>query len=399
VRVRTGDACILANYGAPWQPGTGNDRGGLCKKGTRLALREKMHLAERDAYTGCLLWMNNYVTNSPSGHELERRLAESWPVREWCDLHVVLGVSGGADSVALLRAIAALKEQHGGRGELYVGHLNHGLRGSAADEDEVWLRSLCDRLKLKFEVEKRDISKIAAEEGDGWEAAARSARYVFLQAVAERLGARFVATAHTANDQVETVLHRIVRGTGIDGLAGMAKARALTPSVALLRPMLGLKRQDVLDYLAAIEQEYRTDATNRDTRWTRNRLRHELLPQLREGYNPQVDAALLRLALQAGEAQQVVGELAATLAERCVNVKLPRIEVDRAALQGQPAIAVREVFKFAWRQAGWPEQSMGFEEWQQLALLAADQGASMLNLPGGIRVACDGQLVVLEVDR
>src|SRR4051812_1068067 len=263
--------------------------------------------------------MTDDFSHLPTGHELERRLAESWPVGEWCDTHVVLGVSGGADSVALLRAMAALKERHGGRGELFVGHLNHGLRGSAADTDESWLRLLCDRLKLKLEVEKRDISEVAAEQGDGWEAAARSARYAFLQAVAERSGARFVATAHTADDQAETVLHRILRGTGIEGLAGMAKARALTPGVALVRPMLELKRHHVLDYLAAIGQDYSVDATNRDTRWTRNRLRHELLPQLRERYNPQVDAAVLRLASQAGEAQQVVAGLAARLAERCVD--------------------------------------------------------------------------------
>ena len=318
-------------------------------------------------------------------------------MREWCDTHVVLGVSGGADSVAMLRAMAALKERHGGRGKLYVAHLNHGLRGSAADADEGWLRSLCERQKLILDIERMDVSAISAEQGDGWEAAARSARYDFLRAAAERIGGRFVATAHTADDQVETVLHRILRGTGIDGLAGMAKARPLTPGIALVRPMLDLKRRDVLDYLAAIGQDYRTDATNQDTQWTRNRLRHELLPQLRERYNPQVDAALLRLAAQAGEAQQVVAELATTLAERYVEAKFSRAKVDCDALEGQPAIVVREVFKSAWRQAGWPEQSMGFDEWQQLAALATGGGSQVVNLPGGIRAKREGQFVVLEV--
>jgi tRNA(Ile)-lysidine synthase len=252
-------------------------------------------------------------------------------------------------------------------------------------------------MKLALDVERMDVSAIAAEQGDGWEAAARSARYEFLRAVAERAGARFVATAHTANDQAETVLHRILRGTGIEGLAGMAKARPLTPGVALVRPMLDLKRLEVLDYLAAIGQVFRTDATNQDTRWTRNRLRHELLPQLRERYNPQVDAAISRLAAQAGEAQRVVAGLAATLAGRCVDAKFSRVKVDCDALEGQPTIVVREVFKFAWRQAGWPEQSMGFEEWQQLAVLATGTGSQTLNLPGGIRAKREGQLVVLEV--
>jgi tRNA(Ile)-lysidine synthase len=340
--------------------------------------------------------MTNEAANSPSGHRLERRLAESWPTRDWCDTHVVLGVSGGADSVAMLRAMATLKDQHGGRGKLYVAHLNHGLRGGSADADETWLRSLCERLSLALTVEKMDVSAIAAKQGDGWEAAARSARYDFLRVVAERTGGRFVVTAHTANDQVETLLHRILRGTGMDGLAGMAKARPLAAGVALVRPMLELKRQDVLEYLAAIEQDFRSDSTNEDTQWIRNRLRHELLPQLRERYNPQVDAALLRLAVQAGEAQQIVAELAAGLGDKCVDAKSSRSKVNCASFEGQPAIVVREVFKLAWRQAGWPEQAMGFDEWQQLADLASGIGLQSLNLPGGIRAKRDGQFVVLE---
>jgi tRNA(Ile)-lysidine synthase len=341
--------------------------------------------------------MTNDVAKPSSRHDLEGRLAESWPVREWCNTHVVLAVSGGADSVAMLRAMATLKTQHRGRGHLYVAHLNHGLRGNAADTDEIWLRSLCERLKLLLNAERIDVSAIAAEQGDGWEAAARSARYDFLQAVAERVGGRFVVTAHTADDQVETVLHRILRGTGIEGLAGMSKARPLAPGVALVRPMLKLNRGDVLKYLAAIGQDYSEDATNQDTQWTRNRLRHETLPHLRARYNQQADAALLRLAAQAGEAQQVVAELAATLAKECVDANSSRVRVDGGTLRGHPAIVVREIFKTAWRQAGWGEKSMGFGEWQQLAALAAGESPHMFNLPGGRWAQRDAQFVVIEV--
>src|SRR5205085_1637668 len=134
------------------------------------------------------------------------RLIESWPVREWCDSHVVVGVSGGPDSVAMLRGMVSLKESCRGAGKLYVAHLNHQMRGTAAGQDEAWVSKLCERLGLQISVERADVAAIAAGQGDGWEAAARSARYDFLRKVAERLGARFVATAHTADDQVETVL-------------------------------------------------------------------------------------------------------------------------------------------------------------------------------------------------
>ncbi len=345
----------------------------------------------------CLVRMTNGVANQSDELDLEQQLAASWPVREWRDTHVVLGVSGGADSVALLRAMASLKEREGGQGQLFVAHLNHGLRGHAGDADEEWVKALCERLNVMFAAERMDVSAIAAEQGDGWEAAARSARYDFLRATAERVGARFVVTAHTASDQIETVLHRILRGTGIEGLAGMAKARPLTAGISLVRPMLEVKRDDVLEYLAKTGQEYRTDATNQDMRWTRNRLRHELLPQLRESFNAQIDTALIRLATQAGDAQRLVAGLAATIGEKCVEANATQVRISCDALTGHPMIVVREVFKFAWRRASWPEQAMGFDEWQLLASLAAGGSLKVLNLPGAIRAKRDGTFVILEL--
>ncbi len=359
--------------------------------------------------------MANVVTSIEGRHEFEKRLAASWPAGEWCGCHVVLGVSGGADSVAMLRAMSSLKGEFGGRGNLYIAHLNHGLRGNAADEDASWLKALCDRLKLTLEVEKVDVGAIADQQGDGWEAAARTVRFDFLRRVAERLGARFVATAHTANDQVETVLHRILRGTGIEGLAGMPKARPLSASVALVRPMLAAQRCEVIEYLAAIGQDYRTDATNQDCQFTRNRLRHELFAQLRERYNRQVDSALLRLASQAGEAQQLIVDRAGELVRDSVVADSMCARVDCNKLVGQPPVVVREVLKIAWRKVGWPEQSMGFEQWQMLAAIAdkapsprygelratcslpkEESSHSMINLPGNICARREGAFLVLS---
>jgi tRNA(Ile)-lysidine synthase len=326
----------------------------------------------------------------------EIRLGEAWPASVWCETHVVLAVSGGADSVALLRAIVSLNAAAGGKGRLFVAHLHHGMRGEAADADVAWLESLCARLGVDLEVGKSDVAAIASEQGDGWEAAARTARYDFLRQVAEKVGARYVATAHTADDQVETILQRILRGTGIDGLAGMRTARPLSPSVVLVRPMLGLNRGEVIEYLSGIGQDYRTDATNDDTQWTRNRLRHELLPQLRERYNAQVDAALLRLSAQAGDLEQLVSEMAAQLAVDCLVVGPAETLVDCARLESVEPVLVREVFKIAWQLTGWKERSMGFDEWQQLARLAEGPDSPTIQLPGNIRARRDGAFVVLE---
>ena len=366
--------------------------------------------ASSDVPARCSRGSQSEVTAAGAA-EFERQLGASWPAAEWCDTHVVLAVSGGADSVALLGAMAALKAANGGAGQLYVAHLNHGLRGADADADAAWLAALCERWALPLEIGKADVASLAAEQGDGWEAAARTARYDFLRHTAERLGARFVATAHTSDDQVETVLQRIVRGTGLAGLAGIPSRRPLSHSAVLVRPMLALRRSDVLAYLTTIAQDYRTDASNADARFTRNRLRQELLPLLRERFNNDVDAALLRLATQADEAQQVLENLAAGIARECVVVEFDpqpaaatreprparRVRIDCGRLVEQPAIVVREVCKVAWREARWPLQSMGFHEWQLLASLASGAcPTTNANLPANTGARRDRQHLILE---
>src|SRR5262245_3232525 len=175
-------------------------------------------------------------------HPLEIATAQAWPLPGWVDTYVVLAVSGGPDRVALVRAVLALKRRNGGRGQVIVAHFHHGLRGAKADQDQAWIGQLCRRWKIRLEVERADVTGTAAARGDGWEAAARHSRYEFFRQIAELAGARWVALGHTTDDQTETVLHRILRGTGLAGLAGMPPRRPLSPSVALVRPLLDVSR-------------------------------------------------------------------------------------------------------------------------------------------------------------
>ena len=191
-------------------------------------------------------------------HPLEIKLAEAWPPSHWADVTVLVAVSGGGDSVALLRAMAALKT--GGEGRLCAAHLNHQLRPDA-DDDERFVVDLCGRLGVTCEVGRVDVGSPGGPVGDGIEAAARSARYRFLEEAAGRLGARFVATAHTADDQAETILHRILRGTGIRGLGGHGAGTAAGPRHA--DPALaGHPPRGVAAYLDALGQPYRHDPSN-----------------------------------------------------------------------------------------------------------------------------------------
>jgi tRNA(Ile)-lysidine synthase len=336
-------------------------------------------------------------------NSMEQQLTSAWPVDQWRDVHVLAAVSAGPDSVAMLRALVALKQRAGGSGKMVVAHLNHQSRGADSDADQHWLEELCRALSIPLELGRADPAAMAAEQGDGWEAVARAARYDFFRIAAERIGARWVALAHTADDQVETVLQRVLRGTGLAGLAGMPRTRSLSPSVTLVRPLLAVRRAEVLEYLTTIDQEFRHDATNQDTRFTRNRIRHELLPLLRTEFNAQADEALARLAQQAGETQQVIAALVADLVKQSVRwegsgrtLPVAAMQVACGPLADKPPIVVRELFKTVWSRAGWPLQSMGFDQWQQLADLARGADASPLNLPGDVHARVLDGFVLLR---
>ena len=205
---------------------------------------------------------------------------------------------------------------------------------------------------------------------------------------ARTCGARFVVTAHTLDDQVETILHRILRGTGLAGLAGIPRIRPLTEEVSLVRPLLAVSRVEVMAYLNRREQAYREDASNGDTAITRNRIRHVLLPQLADDYNPSVDAALLRLGTLAAEAQAVLSDHARLLAEACGASRQPsEILLAAEPLQSAPEPVVRQLLKQLWSDNGWPLQAMSYEKWDQLAKFACQVSTdSALNLPGNVDV-------------
>ena len=293
---------------------------------------------------------------------------------------VVVGVSGGPDSMALLRGMASGQEELGIR--ITVAHFDHALR-DASVEDARWIRALGEELGLPVVVERRDVRKHADQSGRGLEETARDLRYDFLKRVAAESSAEFVAVGHHADDQAETVLHHILRGTGLSGLAGMQITRPLDSKTTLVRPLLAYSRQQIETYLADIGQRYLTDASNEDSRFTRNRIRNELLPLLETQFNPRVSEALARLSQHAAEAHQIVSALAEQIIGECVREQTSETcTVDCFILAQHPRPLRREVFTRLWQQQAWPRQRMSFQHWDQLAeLVDAGRGFS---LPGSI---------------
>ena len=219
---------------------------------------------------------------------------------------IAVGVSGGADSVALLRFLAALRPQFGW--DLVVCHIHHGLRGAEADRDECFVRALAEQLGLPCAVSRIDAAALALRDHISVEEAGRMARYAFFAQTAGEGGR--IATAHTLDDSIETVLMNLVRGTGLKGLCGIPRIRG-----NIVRPLLDCTRAEVEDYLGALGQPYCTDSTNLTDDYTRNRIRHDILPRLC-ALNPNFPGAMARMLPRLSAQQALTDCLAAQSAQQ-----------------------------------------------------------------------------------
>lgn len=315
--------------------------------------------------------------------------------------NILVALSGGADSVALLRGLLQL--QPALNLTLRAAHLNHQLRGAEADADAAWVRELCERFKVTCDIETVPVRALAEQTRRGLEETARDARYAFLRSVAERQHCDVVATAHTADDQAETVLHHILRGTGLTGLRGMEWSRSLDDSARtphprrLVRPMLSIWRTDVEQFLAELGQDFRQDTTNQDVSLTRNRLRHELLPHLEREFNPRTREHLCHLAEQAAECDAALRSAAETLLQNVLldqSENVVRLRCDELAKATRPL--AREVFVRLWQQQDWQRLAMTFSHWDRLADLVRSNPPAAIHLPGHIVVTRRANLLVLE---
>ncbi len=289
---------------------------------------------------------------------------------------LVVGLSGGADSVALLDALALLRGPR--RLRLVAAHLDHGLRPSAA-EDAAFCRALCARLGVPLREGRADVRARAAREGRGLEDAARRERYAFLRRVAREEQAGVVAVAHTRDDQAETLLLRLLRGAGAAGLAAMRPRRG-----RLLRPLLDVPRDEVIAHLRARSLEWREDPTNADPAHLRNRVRHELLPYLERRFNPAARAVIARAAaLLADEAAHLREEADAVLAAASAREEGDALVLGRAPLARAPLAVARAALREALRRHG-GLRGVGAVHVERLLALVRSPGPSgrTLALPG-----------------
>ena len=289
---------------------------------------------------------------------------------------IVVGLSGGADSVALVDALASLRRRRGFR--LVAAHLDHGLRSGSRD-DAAFCAAFCATLDVPLRAATADVRARAARERGGLEQAARRERYAFLRAVRDEEGAAAILVAHTRDDQAETLLLRLLRGAGATGLAGM-RPRAGD----ILRPLLDVSRADVLDHLRERGLAWREDPSNADPAHRRNRVRHELLPYLEARFNPEIRAALARTAsLLADEAAHVRAEAEALLG-RVAREEEGTLVLGRLSLAEAPTPVARVAIRLALLRAGGLGQVGAVHVDKALRLIRSKAPSGRrLPLPGG----------------
>ena len=288
---------------------------------------------------------------------------------------VTAAVSGGRDSVCLL---AVLCEVAGRVGAAVAGvaHLNHKLRGEASDEDERFVAALAARHGVPF---YREEAAVGLSGGNLEQNARRARMRFFSRLIAEGKASR-IATGHTRDDQAETVLFRVLRGSGLTGLAGILPAT----KEGLIRPLLDVSRAEVEEFLRERRMTWREDASNCDRRFARNRIRHDLLPRLAEEWNPRIAGALGNLADLAGEEERWWQEKIARLRKKLVVERDGGAEIRADALADLPLAVARRLVREVAR--GTTGQTMEFEQVEKVISLARGKRASGCLEPPGMRV-------------
>jgi tRNA(Ile)-lysidine synthase len=300
---------------------------------------------------------------------------------------LLVAVSGGADSTALLLGLHSLSRELSLR--LHAAHLHHGLRGAEADGDLTFVRELCGSLGVSLTAARWDCRARMRRRGLSGQAGLRVLRREFLSRVARRVGAGAIATAHTANDQLETLLLRLVRGAGLTGLGGMSGRRGVW-----IKPLLAAPRGDVEADLRAAGQPWREDRSNQDPRYARSRVRHEVVPALLRAFPAGTSAAdggrdglVIRAAaaaLEVRQARRILTRRSARIAARLARIREGEIALDSRALASYPLLIQRTVLRLLWRGPGRSGQGLTQRHVNALqALVATSRGGARVDLPGG----------------
>ncbi|MFH1552568.1 MAG: tRNA lysidine(34) synthetase TilS [Candidatus Omnitrophota bacterium] len=296
---------------------------------------------------------------------------------------VLAAVSGGADSVCLLKALLDMRKGLGI--EVIAANMDHGIRGKESEADSDFVKSLSEKFKLKYVHKKVNLAS-GRGKGGSFEEQAREKRYAFFRKAAMENKCNVIATGHTMDDQAETILMRVIYGSSLAGITGIPPFRT-EGALRIVRPLIRVERRDILDFLDKDGLEYTEDSTNLDVKYLRNKVRHEVLPFL-EKYNPRLRRSLVNLSdtlredllFISTEKEKIIKKHAPGGGSAVCGIKIKDIIL-------QPKTLRKEIFKVLFKRAGGNVKKLTYRHWMDMDyfLRAAEKNKS-LDFPGNIRV-------------
>jgi len=297
---------------------------------------------------------------------------------------VLTALSGGADSVCLLFVLKSLEESLG----IHVAafHLNHGLRGEEADRDEAYVRKICEQLQVPLKVVREDVAAYAKKYSLSEEEAGRVLRYHWLEKTAEEFDCRRIATAHHKDDQTETVLMNLLRGSGLRGLGGIRPVRSLSADRMIIRPLLSASRQEIETFLIEEKISWCEDSTNRELVYARNKVRNVLIPWMRENINDRAEEHILKTAAFASQADEyftsraemLLGDDSDERNESCV-------EIDTEVFDSQPEIMKAYLVRAMVARVAGGAKDISARHVEAVSALNGPGGGTAADLPYGLR--------------
>lgn len=307
---------------------------------------------------------------------------------------IAVAVSGGADSVALLDCLNAMAVEK--QFQLYVIHVNHLLRGTEAEADAEYVAELAGKYNLPYTIRRVDVRKLAKAMATSKQDAARILRYRAMEEVAVNWGANKIALGHHADDQAETILLHLLRGTGLEGLVGMQPVR----EGRYIRPLLEVTRQEIEAYCDSHNLEYRTDRSNLQTVYLRNKIRLELMPLLLRDYNPALVRGLSRLASIAREESDFLSQETVKAFAQVATAQDPsRVVLEIGKLSTLPKALQRRVLISAWKKVSGVHANLELERVDEALDLAEHSlTGSGIQMPNGVYLEKSYGVLIVRLD-
>ena len=312
-----------------------------------------------------------------------------------CGDKVIAGVSGGADSVCLFLMLLELREKIGF--DLIAVHVHHGLRGEAADQDQRFVEALCEQHRIPLEIFRVNLESIAKKRKQSLEEAGRMVRREAFDSVCQKYGGNKIALAHHQNDNAETLLWNLSRGTGLDGLGGIRPVNG-----KFIRPLLCMNRKEIEEYLAKRKQSYCIDETNAETDYTRNKLRHLVLPILEEQVNSAVVRHMNETMEQIWELQEYMQEQVEAAYQECVQEHFEKacwIQIQQKSFETFPELIKKMVIRKGMEQVGGKKRDLSHKHVDVMMELMNKQVGRTLDLPYEMHAKRNYEGIRLEKQR